>query len=270
MVQKSHPGSRSLSAFVNDLQARGRYTFTRAEVDKAGPRSNIAIKSALRRLKQHGRIVSPRRGFYVLVPAEYRVAGCPPATWFVDDLMRFLKQSYYVGLLSAAAFHGAAHQQPMAFQVVTDRPTRPIKIARVRLEFHMSQSVQTMPAEEMQTDTGSMKVASVEAIAFDLVRFAEAAGYLNNVATVLSELAEKIDAGRLAKLAEIFAVPDVQRLGYLLERIGSQALAEPLSAWLRLRRYRPVLLAPWQKSADVETPDPKWRVIPNETVEADV
>jgi len=30
-----------------------------------------------------------------------------------------------VGVLSAAAIHGAAHQQPMIFQVVTDKPTRP-------------------------------------------------------------------------------------------------------------------------------------------------
>ncbi len=36
-----------------------------------------------------------------------RVAGCPPARWFIDDLIGFLGQSYYVGLLSAAAISTA-------------------------------------------------------------------------------------------------------------------------------------------------------------------
>ena len=70
--------------------------------------SDVALEAALRRLKQRGRIASPRRGFYVLVPPEYREAGCQPASWLIDDLMRFVEQPYYVGLLSAAAIHGAA------------------------------------------------------------------------------------------------------------------------------------------------------------------
>jgi len=65
--------------------------------------------------------------------------------------MRFLEQPYYVGLLSAAATHGAAHQQPMVFQVVTDRPTRPARAGRVRIEFHMSRQVETAPVVEVQT-----------------------------------------------------------------------------------------------------------------------
>ena len=91
--------SKTLAAFVEDLQARGRYTFIRTEAASSEDRSDLALEAALRRLKQRGRIASPRRGFYVLVPVEYREAGCPPANWFIDDLMRFLKQPYYVGLL---------------------------------------------------------------------------------------------------------------------------------------------------------------------------
>ena len=131
-------GHRPLAAFVDGLQAQGRYTFTRSEATGAQGRSEVALKAALQRLKRQGRIASPRRGFYVLVPLEYREAGGPSASWFIGDLMRFLGQPYYVGLLSAAAIHGAAHQQPMVFQVITDRPTRPAGAGRVRIEFHMS------------------------------------------------------------------------------------------------------------------------------------
>jgi hypothetical protein len=36
-----------------------------------------------------------------------------PVYLFADDLMKSLKKNYYLGLYSAAAIHGAGHQQPM-------------------------------------------------------------------------------------------------------------------------------------------------------------
>ncbi|OIP92910.1 MAG: hypothetical protein COS57_10455 [Syntrophobacterales bacterium CG03_land_8_20_14_0_80_58_14] len=260
---------KSIISFVEDLQTKGRYTFTQAEAMNADQRSDIALEAALRRLKQKGRIADPRRGFYVIVPVEYREAGCPPASWFIDDLMRFLNQPYYVGILSAAAIHGAAHQQPMLFQVVTDRPTRPAQAGRVRIGFHMGRHIEKAPVVEIQTETGTMRVSTPEATAFDLVRFVSAAGHVGNVMTVLSELGEKLDSQSLSPLADSYAVSDVQRLGYLLERLRENHLADPLAAWLKARRYRPILLVPGQAKGDAPA-DPRWRVIPNETVEVDL
>ncbi|MDA8126753.1 MAG: hypothetical protein M0009_16395 [Deltaproteobacteria bacterium] len=51
----------SITAFVDALQAKGRYTFTLTEAIDADQRSAIALEAALRRLKQKGRIASPRR-----------------------------------------------------------------------------------------------------------------------------------------------------------------------------------------------------------------
>src|SRR5690606_17463585 len=90
----------STAAWVDSLQAAGRYTFNREELVGFAGRSPVAIEAALRRLKTASRIRSPRRGFFVIVPVEYRAAGCPPPSWFVADLMRFLDQPYYVGILS--------------------------------------------------------------------------------------------------------------------------------------------------------------------------
>jgi len=263
------PKSKPLAAFVDDLQARGRYCFSRADAARAEERSDVALEAGLRRLKRRGRIASPRRGFYVIVPVEYREAGCPPASWFIHDLMRFLEQPYYVGLLSAAAIHDAAHQQPMVFQVITDRPTRPARVGRVRIEFHMSRNVASTPAVEVQTETGSMRVSTPEATAFDLVRFAPAAGHLSHVATVLAELAEKLNPIALAQSANSAAVPNAQRLGYLLDVLEQHGLSEQLAAWLRGRRHRSVLLAPGEAQGEAR-PDPHWRIIPNVSVEADL
>lgn len=263
--------SAKLLDFVDELQSKGRYSFTINDLAKFDThRSPIATQAALRRLKQNHRIVSPRRGFFVVLRPEYRKQGCPPANWFIDDLMRDLEQPYYVTLLSAAALYGAAHQQPMTFQVMTDRPTRPINLGAVAISFHMARNVAEMPTEKMQTETGYMNVATPEVTAFDIVRYPEAAGYLNNVATVLAELAEKIRPTKLVTVAPLYAMPDVQRLGYLLETIvDAKELVYPLLEYYREQRRRSVLLNPKNPAMKL-TPDKNWSVIPNDTVEADI
>ena len=254
--------------WVEQLQSQGRYTFTRGEAEAETDRSFVAAQSALRRLKEQGRIVGPRRGFYVVVPPEYRAAGSPPASWFIDDLMRYLKQPYYVGLLSAAAIHGAAHEQPMVFQVMTSKPIREMRAGRVVLRFSMNRKVELMPLIDVQTETGSMRVATPETTAFDLVRYPAGAGHLSNAATVLAELAERVEIDALTALAPLVRIPDVQRLGYLLEAVGEHRLAKPLAEWLRTRSPRVVPLRPG-RSAEA-APDRRWHVLPNEKLELDL
>jgi predicted transcriptional regulator of viral defense system len=259
----------SVSAFVDAMQASGRYVFTRAEAAEHLAVTDIALEAALRRLKKRRRIANPRRGFYVVVPLEYQGAGCPPASWFIHDLMRFMGRPYYVGLLSAAAIHGAAHQQPMVFQVITNQAARPVLAGRLRINFHISRKIEKIQVLEVQTETGSMRVSTPETTAFDLVRFAAVSGYLSNVATVLSELSEKLDQYSLMKVADAYAVSEVQRTGYLLEMIGEHDLAKPLLGWLAKRRHRPIALMPGKHIGRIEA-DPKWRVFPNEKVEVEL
>ncbi|HET6496086.1 MAG TPA: type IV toxin-antitoxin system AbiEi family antitoxin domain-containing protein, partial [Thermoleophilia bacterium] len=71
-----------MADFIDDLQASGRYTFVPVDVRAGLTKSDIAIANALRRLTKRGRVVTPRRGFYVIVPTEYRAAGAPPPSWF--------------------------------------------------------------------------------------------------------------------------------------------------------------------------------------------
>ena len=256
-----------MSRWVEHLQSRGRYTFTRDQAEVETERSFVAAQSALRRLKELGRVASPRRGFYVVVPPEYRAAGSPPASWFIDDLMRHLGQPYYVGLLTAAAIHGAAHQQPMVFQVVTSRPTREMRAGKVAIQFSMSGRLERLPTIRQQTETGSMRVATPETTAFDLVRYPAGAGHLSNTATVLSELAESLDARTLVAVAPLVRLPDVQRLGHLLDAVGQRELAAPLAEWLRDRRPRAISLHPGEPA--VVNPDRRWRVRPNVELEMD-
>lgn len=54
---------------------------------------------------------------------------------------------------------------------------------------------------EQQTETGTMRVATPETTAFDLVRYPAGAGHLSSAATVLSELAERLEARALVTIA---------------------------------------------------------------------
>lgn len=261
--------SRTIAEWVEEQQASGRYVFTRTDVEAGLGGSSIAVQTALRRLKQKGRIASPRRGFYVIVPPEYRAAGSPPASWFIDDLMRHLGRDYYVGILTAAALHGAGHQQPMVFQVIADRATRTMHAGRVRIDVHASKAVAAMPVDRVGTETGTMAVATPETTAFDLVRFFSAAGHWNNVATVLSELAEKIDGDRLVEIAPHVRLPDVQRLGYLITAVGEGDVAQPLAHWLANRRTSVVRLRTDRPAGEIEA-DERWRLVPNEQVDIDL
>src|SRR2546426_1083903 len=96
--------------YIESLLGRGRRTFTRAEAEGALNSSATGTYQALRRLQKNGWLAMPRRGFYLIVDPEHRHLGALPATSWIDDLMRFHDVPYYVGLLSAAALYGAAHQ----------------------------------------------------------------------------------------------------------------------------------------------------------------
>ena len=114
-----------------------------------------------------------------------------------------------------------------------------------------------------------MRVATPDATAFDLLRYLEGAGHLGNVATVLVELAEKLDAERLALVARIEnELPTAQRLGYLLEEVGERETASSLAAWIEERRPRFVPRRP-DRSVRRAAKDPRWRVLVNEKVEAE-
>ncbi|MEF8985500.1 MAG: type IV toxin-antitoxin system AbiEi family antitoxin [Bacteroidales bacterium] len=61
------------------------------------------------------------------MPPEYSSRGVLPPVLFIHQLMQYIGKSYYIGLLSAAALHGAAHQQPQEFFVVTSSKQAPTK-----------------------------------------------------------------------------------------------------------------------------------------------
>ena len=152
--------------------------------------SYAAITSGIQRLRKQQRMFTPTRGLYVVIPPEFRSWGVVPADWFIDDLMGHLGRRYYVALLSAAAYHGASHQAPQVFQVMTDGRVLDRAIERVRLRFYSSEHTADTPIEKVVVHTGYMRVSSREATVVNLVREPRASGGISNVATILTEIGE--------------------------------------------------------------------------------
>ncbi len=218
--------------YVADLAAHGRYHFVSADAQSALGVSPAAAKLALNRLSKQKVVASPARGFYVIVPPEYQALRCLPADQFIPDLMKRHDLSYYAGLLSAAQYHGAAHHRPQEFQVCLAINRRPIECGAVRVVFIVRKQIAEVPVEPFNTPRGTIVVSTPEATALDLVGYAHHAGGLDNAATVLSELAEKIDPEELAVAAHAAPVSWAQRLGYILEFVGNGERTSPLKNYV--------------------------------------
>lgn len=256
-------------AYVEGLLARGRHSFTRSEAEAALGSSRVATYHSLRRLEKHGWLAMPRRGFYLIVSPEYRHLGALPPTAWIDDLMRFHGMPYYVGLLSAAAMHGAAHQQPQEFQVISGAVLRPLTIGRVRIRFFFRHRMDLAVTEQVKTSSGHIPISTPEMTAYDLVRYRKRAGSIDHTATVLAELAERIDAKKLLAIAERGEeLPVVQRLGYLLERTGHGELAEDLVGFVQAHKVKMVPLE-LHSSEKVSARDAKWHVLVNASIEVE-
>jgi predicted transcriptional regulator of viral defense system len=118
------------------IQAKGRYAVTLTELKSRFESSAQAIQQSIFRLKSKNQLAQVRKEFYVIVPPQYSNRGMVPPTLFIDDMMQYLKREYYIGLLSASALHGAGHQQPMEFQVMTKKPPlRSIRNKKLNIHF---------------------------------------------------------------------------------------------------------------------------------------
>lgn len=205
------------SKLPDRLIGEGRYWITTAEAAELLGRSKRATYPRLAELERVGKLFSPAKGLYVIVPPEYRSWGAVPADWFVDAMMRHLGRAYYVAFLSAAARYGAAPQAPQGFQVVVDRHLEDRSFGRVRLHFVKSQGTDHADTEAMRSHTSSYLVATREMTAVDMAWRPREGGGISNVATVLRDIGG-LSGERIGRLATTRGRSTARRLGWLLDR----------------------------------------------------
>ena len=264
----------SIADWIDGKPPRGKYTFTRDEVVSAFPRmKQEVISTSLSREVKKGRIMIPQQGFYVIIPDEYKLRGVVPQSFYIDELMRHLGRRYYVALLSAGSYHGAAHQTPMTFCVMTEPPSmREKRTKNYATRFFYRQEIPMEYVEQRQTRTGSINVSGPELTAIDLVTYQERAGSITRAATVLAELVEKTDFEKLgSEFVKVAPVACFQRLGYILEDVlEEQEAADAVYGLLKRAgvRLQAAALKAGKDAAGAEL-DSRWKILVNERIEID-
>lgn len=232
----------AVSEYIKQLQGSGRYLFTTEEALMALKSDRNSIVRALKRLMNKDELTSPKRGYYVIVPPEFKILGCLPPDQFIPQLMEKSGYTYYVGLLSAAQIHGAAHQKPQRFQVMVNKPHSAINCGRIHVDFHVRTGLEHSSTVEINTARGVVRVATPETTAIELVGYVKDAGGLDTIATVIMELAEILRADQLIEEAARSSIAWSQRLGFILEQVGAAELANALYPFVQKHANRVVPL----------------------------
>lgn len=258
---------RTIKDYIPTLLADGKYFFSKEEVLLALGLNQNQFRLQIYRLHQKKIIKNLGHGFFMIIPPEYYHLGSLPPHWIVDALMKFLHHDYYIGLLSAASLYGATEQQPMTFQVITDKQMRAVKLERGSIEFHCYKDFSSAVKGEITVPTGYAKISTKEQTLLDLVRFQAVCGYLSNVAMIIRDLSESCRPEALSQTVKSEKMKSVlQRLGYILELVGFSDLALTVEHELAHRRVYETLLRP-----DFHIKEGKrisrWKLILNDTLE---
>jgi len=269
----------SLDHYLDELLSRGRAYFSRESALEALGLSSSAFIAAAGRLAIKHRLISPRRGFYLILRPEDRVTGAPDPVRWIDPLMKYLGLDYRISLLRAAAFHGSSHQAAMVFQVIVPRQQRAFDIGRHRLQFiYQTPEVfakTNLPEwlSQMKSETGFAKVAGVELTLLDCARYFHKAAGINGVAQIAQDLGAKADPRKLAKAAVCYENSAVRRLGYLLDHAGHARQAKVLEPFARqaksMKSLDPSVKQLTESLAESCEKDAKWMLVINEPVEID-
>ena len=255
--------------------AKGKLSFSLSELKNVFNKDTaITIKFALNRLVHKQKIVSIFKGYYIIIPPQYLSKGILPPHIFLDGLMKFLERKYYVGLLNAAAFHGASHQQPQEYFVITEYPVlRSTKRKGMKINYT---STRQMPPEALtekkKTEAGYITVSNPLLTAIDLITYEKKIGGLNRAATVINELLESIKTKDVNEaLVNYASATSLQRLGFLCdEALNRKDLADRILTLCRklgINFYTIGLKASGRKSQDPV--NEKWKLILNTEIEID-
>jgi hypothetical protein len=106
----------------------------------------------------------------------------------------------------------------------------------------------------------------------DLLTYQAKTGSLSRATTVLAELVEKLDFGRLgADFVKEVPATSMQRLGYILDEVlGEGEAAESVYGLLKCSSHV-LQYVPLKSGKSIEgcERNAKWRIIVNETIEID-
>jgi predicted transcriptional regulator of viral defense system len=269
--------NRNVRSWIEELPKRGRIVFSMEEAHSRFPALlHETLRSVISRLKKKERVRSIWRGIYVIVPDEYGLRGIVPPIEYIDYLMGSLERGYYVGLLSAAAFQGASHQQPQSLMVVTDSKDLKDSIKdNIAIRFICKSELPKKYLYEKNVDRGKVVLSCPELTSLDLIFYEKRIGGLERAAMVLNELSEGLNYENTdSGFWKLFPRQVIQRLGFILEQIlsfselGETVYRKSKDAGIVFRKS---FLDPASKNSSPEQYnfDDRWKLILNAKMETE-
>ncbi|MCI1785620.1 MAG: type IV toxin-antitoxin system AbiEi family antitoxin [Bacteroidales bacterium] len=256
---------------IEKLPWKGQYFFTYSDVEKWFPdKDKQYLRVALSRLTSKGKIISPWRNFYVVMPTEYALVGKVPPIFYIGALMRSLDRDYYICLLSAAAMYGSSHQSPQSFSVMVPPPHIRSGIKNgTKLNFYEKKELPYGYVNKIKNRIGYINVSSPELTVLDLIEYQAAVGGLSRAVTVIEGLRDKLNFEKMdIDLYKNFHLSTVQRLGYVLDTvIGLKKQAEAIYSITKYLGYRKTVLKVGKLAGF--SYDEKWKIIVNQKIEVD-
>jgi predicted transcriptional regulator of viral defense system len=271
----------SLDGYLVKQLMSGRAYFSKEEALDALGQSSEAFSAAASRLQKKRRLVSPKRGFYLILRPEDQVAGAPDPVRWIDPLMKHLDADYRVSLLRAAAFHGSSHQAAMVFQVIVPKQIPAFDIGRHQIQFiyqaagAFAKANQPDWLSQMKSDAGFARTAGVELTLLDSARYFHKVGGINGAAQIIHGLGSMADPRKLGKAAAAYENSAARRLGYLLDCFGHERQANALLPFAKKAKSMKPLdpsvkpLAVLATQVNQYEKEPKWKLVLNESVEID-
>ncbi len=258
--------------YIKFLLSIENYSFSLDEIAKETTGSSNSLKFELHRLSEKGEIVNLRKGFYLIITPRYSSAKKLPIQLYCEKLFNHLERKYYIGLFSAAKFHGASHQQIQRDYLITEKP-KPNDISKstIDIRFFTTTNWSDKNIQQKQSDAGVFKISSPALTIVDLIHHQTKLGGLNRVLSTIDELSEELTETDLSELLSWYPNKStLQRLGFILEELDvAEEPQEMIYSELIAKNFFPVLLSPKSKEKPGAV-DNRWKVDTNVKIERDL
>ena len=147
---------------------------------------------------------------------------------------------------------------------MTDRKHRPLRLGRIRVEFYVKRAIKGTPTQDLTNAFAPLKVSTAAATILDLIRYAKRIGGIARTVETLSPMLAHLRRIELNQaLTAENEVAAIQRLGFILDTLGHEALADLAKKHLP-KRLNKVLLDSNQPNIDLQSTKPnRWAIIDN-------
>ena len=257
--------------YIKYLLSIENYSFSLDEIAKETVGSRNSLKFELLRLSEKGEIVNLRKGFYLIITPRYSSAKKLPLQLYCEKLFNYLDRNYYVGLFTAAKFHGASHQQVQRDYLIIEKPKfNDISKNNIDIRFFTTTNWSYKNIQQKKSDAGIFKISSPALTIVDLIHHQTKLGGINRMLATIEELTEELTESDLSELLSWYPNKStLQRFGFLLKELGIAEFQEMIYSKLMAKNFYPVLLSPKSKEKPGSV-DNKWKVDVNVKLESDL